>query len=92
MFCGYLLYLKISEELQKNSSIYTSNHQWLDAMLNVVPRLFKNQDVLDYWLYNEVNYYIDNNGIKNIKESMERFYALCKKEEFNENIMSSFKK
>ena len=89
-YCGYMLYLKVSEELQKNSSLYTSNHQWMDAMLNVVPCMFKNQDVRDYWLYNEVRYYIDNNGIKNIEESLERFYSLCKTKEFKENIKSSY--
>ena len=91
-YCGYLLYLKVSEELQKNSRLYTSNHQWLDAMFNVVPRLFKNQDVLDYWLYNEVSYYIDNDGIKNIEGDLERFYTLCKTKEFKENIRSSYEK
>jgi acetyl esterase/lipase len=89
-YCGYLLYLKVSEELQKNPRTYTSNHRWLDAMFNVVPRLFKNQDVLDYWLYNEVRYYIDNNGIKSIEEGLERFYALCKTKEFKESIKSSY--
>jgi acetyl esterase/lipase len=91
-YCGYLLYLKVSEELQKNSSKYTSNHQWLDAMLNVVPRLFKNQVVLDYWLNNQTRYYIENNGIKNIAESLERFYALCMTKEFKESIKSSYNK
>jgi acetyl esterase/lipase len=91
-YCGHLLYLKVSEELQKNSSMYTSNHQWLDAMLNVVPRLFKNQDVQDYWLYDEVSYYIDNDGTKNIEQDLERFYALCKTKEFKENIKSSYDK
>jgi acetyl esterase/lipase len=91
-YCGYLLYLKVSEELQKNSSKYTSNHQWLDAMLNVVPRLFKNQVVLDYWLNNQTRYYIENNGIKNITESLERFYALCMTKEFKESIKSSYNK
>jgi acetyl esterase/lipase len=91
-YCGYLLYLKVSEELQKNSRIYTSNHQWLDAMLNVVPCLFNNQEVLDYWLYNEVTYYIDNDGIKNIEESLDRFYELCKTKAFKESIKSFYDK
>jgi acetyl esterase/lipase len=89
-YCGYLLYLKVSEELQKNSLLYNSNHKWFDAMLNVVPRIFKNQDVQDYWLFNEVNYYIDNDGIKNIEKSLEHFYSLCKTKEFKENIKSSY--
>jgi acetyl esterase/lipase len=89
-YCGYLLYLKVSEELQENSSMYTSNHQWLDAMFNVVPRLFKNQDVLDYWLYNEVSYYIDNDGIKNIEGNLQLFYASCKTKEFKDDIRSSY--
>ena len=89
-YCGYLLYLKVSEELQKNPSIYTSDHRWLDAMLNVVPRLFSNQHVRDYWLYNETKYYIDNDGIKNIEKNLEQFNELCKTKEFRENIKTSY--
>jgi acetyl esterase/lipase len=91
-YCGYWLYLKGTEEIQNNPQLYTSDHRWLDVMIVVVQRLFKNRDVLDFWLHDQVRGYIDNNGIKNIENNMERFNSICKSEEFKEDVDSLYNK
>ena len=72
-YCEYWLYFKISEELANNPDKYTSDHRWIDGIFVVIPRLFKNQAVLDYWLYNQVKGYIENNGINNIEDNIKGF-------------------
>jgi acetyl esterase/lipase len=89
-YCDYWFYLKISEELANNPHVYTSDHRWIDGIFALIPELFKNQEVLDYWLYKQMKFYIENNGIKNIEKNIKQFDLLCEDIKFKEEINSLY--
>ncbi len=73
---SYLRYA-ITEEIKK--SVYQKkDNQRLNAAWHLISKLFKNQDVVDYWKYDYLYNHIDNLGVKNIETLYKEFKTDCK--------------
>lgn len=71
------LYYQSSLEL-KNSSYKKLDNQQLQATLNLIPKYFSNQAVVDYLKFNYLYNHIDNFGIKNLESIYQTYIVSCK--------------
>ncbi|RIJ43099.1 alpha/beta hydrolase [Pontibacter oryzae] len=85
------LYRQINQEL-KTHNYTTSDNQRLDAGFAIIPELFRTQEVLDEVLYTFLLNHIENLGIKNIANSIVRFEALCKNDQYLQDIRSRYER
>lgn len=89
-FCQQLIYNNLQEEFQRIRTEVRSDRLWLDLIVKLLPTMFKNQSVLDYWLYQQIFSYIDNNGIKNIESNLTKYKSLSKSNYYESQIDSSY--
>lgn len=71
------LYFKSSAEL-KESAYKKLDNQQLNATLNLIPKYFTNQSVVDYLKFTYLYNHIDNYGIKNLEGLYKDFISTCK--------------
>jgi acetyl esterase/lipase len=71
------LYQQSQIELKKPTYKKLDNQQ-LNATLNLIPKYFSNQAVIDYLRFDHLFNHIDNLGIKNIEKIYHNFIASCK--------------
>lgn len=71
------LYQQSQIELKKATYKKLDNQQ-LNATLNIIPKYFTNQTVIDYLLFDYLFNHIDNLGITNIEDLFHNFIATCK--------------
>lgn len=70
------LYMQSKIEL-KNIAYKNTDNQQLNATLNLIPRYFTNQAVIDYLEFGYLYDHIENFGIKNIKKNYSDFVSSC---------------
>lgn len=79
-FKNYLkafLYFQSILEL-KNSFYKNLDNQILNAILNLIPKYFSNQTIVDYLKFYYLNDYIDRYGVKNLESIYQSFITSCK--------------
>ena len=66
-------------DLEVRRPVYRDqDNQRLNAVWRIMPSLFTNQKVLDFWRHDQLSNHIDNLGIKNIGGIYEDFRAACR--------------
>lgn len=81
-FLSYRVDSEIKKSVYKNQ-----DNQRLSAIWRIIPTLFSNREVLDFWRYDYLSNHIDNLGIKNIGGIYENFKSVCQ----NPNYLSKVK-
>lgn len=71
------LYFQSVTEL-KNPSYKKLDNQLLNATLNLIPKYFSNQAMVDYLRFYYLNDHIDRYGVKNLENIYQSFIASCK--------------
>jgi len=76
-----------SEQLAEKDTLQMHYHfKKMDAVLKLIPDLFKNQYLRDYWYAEYLKEYIENNGLSNSQKYIENFHDSCKTEAFKNEI------
>ncbi len=78
--------------IEKDSSQKHYNLKKIEATFQVIPEIFNNQYLKDFWLSEYLKEHIDKNGIANSKKYVNQFNAICKtvvlKNEFEQYLES----
>ncbi len=85
------LYFQSKIELEKEAYNKLDNQQ-LNATLNLIPKYFSNQTVIDYLKFYYLNKHIDDFGIKNIDILYEDFTATCEDTSYVNKIQANYVK
>ena len=85
------LYFQSKIELEKEAYNKLDNQQ-LNSTLNLIPKYFSNQTVIDYLNFYYLNKHIDDFGIKNIDILCEDFIATCEDTSYANKIEAIYVK
>ncbi len=89
---GYKRYTKAwidykSEILvEKDTSLKHYSLKKMETTLQIIPEIFNNQYLKDFWLAEYLKEHIDKNGIANSKQYVNQFNAICKTEVLKNEI------
>lgn len=72
--------------VEKDTSLMHYSLKKTEAVLRIIPEIFKNQYLKDFWLAEYLKEHIQENGIVNSKQFLNQFYESCKTEEIKIEI------
>lgn len=72
--------------VEKDTSLMHYSLKKKEAVLSIIPEIFKNQYLKDFWLAEYLKEHIQGNGIVNSKQFLSQFYESCKTEEIKIEI------
>jgi len=62
------------------------NLKKMDALFPLVPRLFKNQELVDYWLSEYLNEHVQNTWLVNSEKYIREFLSICQTDLYRSRI------
>ncbi|MDA3884965.1 MAG: alpha/beta hydrolase, partial [Candidatus Delongbacteria bacterium] len=72
--------------VEKDASLKHYSLKKMETTFQVIPEIFNNQYLKDFWLSEYLKEYIDKNGIANSKKYVNQFNAICKTVVFKNEI------
>lgn len=72
--------------VEKDSSLKNYNLKKIEAALVLIPEIFTNQYLKDFWIAEFLKEHIDNNGISNSEKYINQFNTICKIEVFKNEV------
>jgi len=85
------LYAHSKVELE-NETYKRIDNQQLTATLNLIPKYFSNQKVIDFLKFYYLNKHIDDFGIKNLESTYQNFIVTCKDTSYVNKIKGFYAK
>ena len=77
--------------IEKDTSLKHYSLKKMETILQIVPEIFNNQYLRDFWLTEYLKENIDKNGIANSYQYINQFSAICKTEVFKNEIEQNIK-
>jgi len=77
--------------VEKDTSLMHYSLKKMETILQIVPEIFNNQYLRDFWLTEYLKENIDKNGIANSYQYINQFNAICKTEVFKNEIEQNIK-
>ncbi len=77
--------------IEKDTSLKHYSLKKMETILQIVPEIFNNQYLRDFWLTEYLKENIDKNGIANSYQYINQFNAICKTEVFKNEIEQNIK-
>jgi len=77
--------------IEKDTSLKHYSLKKMETILQIVPEIFNNQYLRDFWLTEYLKENIDKNGIANSYQYINQFNAICKTEDFKNEIEQNIK-
>jgi len=81
-----LIYYQSDILVEKDTSLKHYSLKKMGTILQIVPEMFKNQYLRDFWLAEYLKEHIDKNGIANSKKYVNQFNTICKTEVLKNEI------
>jgi acetyl esterase len=78
MFCKELINYKADILINESTVSKHYNLKKMDAVFELLPMMFKNQTLLDFWLAEYLYQHIENNGLANSENYIKEFNLRCK--------------
>ena len=72
--------------IEKDASLKHYSLKKREAVLRIIPEIFKTQYLKDFWLAEYLKEHIQENGIVNSRQFLNQFYESCKAEEIKNEI------
>lgn len=91
-YLEYLTYYKACNKPEREKDIGKSDNLILEISLDLIDQLFKNSTVRDYWRFQTLYTYMNNNGVKNIGKFVESFNQTSSSESFKNQINTYYQK
>jgi acetyl esterase/lipase len=85
-FCVSWIDYKADIIINANSLSKHYNLKKMDAIFQLLPEIFKNQTLLDYWLSEYLYKHIEDNGIANSENYLKKFNSNCRTEIYKTKI------
>ena len=85
-FCESWIDYKADIIIDANSLSKHYNLKKMDAIFQLLPDIFKNQALLDYWLSEYLYKHIEDNGIANSENYLKKFNSNCRTEIYKTKI------
>lgn len=85
-FCEAWIDYKADIIINTNSAATNYNLKKMDALFQLLPEMFQNQTLLDYWLSEYLYKHIENNGIANSENYIKKFNSNCRTEVYETRI------
>ncbi|HYG40106.1 MAG TPA: alpha/beta hydrolase [Cytophagales bacterium] len=83
---------KIRQDFQRNETLRKMDNQWLNSAFVFIQDEFKDQAVLDFWLYHYLVSHINNQGVKNLEDMIQRFNEVAKNKEYKDAVNDLYSK
>jgi len=77
--------------IEKDTSLKHYSLKKMETILQIVPEIVNNQYLRDFWLTEYLKENIDKNGIANSYQYINQFNAICKTEDFKNEIEQNIK-
>lgn len=79
-----------TDEVLHSGKYQRSTQQKLDAGIDVIRKTFINQQVQNHFLYNFMQQYIDNYGVKNISGKIDLFKKVCTDQQLTSRLQQLY--
>ncbi|MBL7113915.1 MAG: alpha/beta hydrolase [Bacteroidales bacterium] len=89
-YCKDWIELNLQKLMENSSDPGNYYIRRMDELFRLLPEIFTNKELLDFWLAGYLSGHIANYGTSNSKDYVDRFYAICSTGKYKQQVEKAY--